>query len=197
MVKLLHLPKCRILVVLIVIVLQLFFSCDSVDKRNMRLSSRAQFETFYNKEVFFPDTLHFLDPQTGKSVASDDIYMRRPCIVSIIDADCDACIVKIADWKQFISTSGDIKIDDLFLILQTTNPAYFIDRYKNILDPDLNLLLDSGYFLIRTNKIPGEQHFRTFLLDRNNRIRLLGDPTKSLRLTNLYNETFKKIKNEN
>lgn len=197
MVKIGLLTRSYISGVFIVILSHLFCSCNSLDKRNERHSSRAQFESFYNKEISIPVELLFLNLQTDRDVESDDLFKKRPCIISIIDADCDVCVAKLADWKQFLSVSGDIKVEDLFLILQTANPKYFVDRYKSILNTDLNLILDSGYTLVRSNQIPGEQNFRTFLLDNNNRIKLLGDPTKSPRLTNLYNETFKKLKNEN
>lgn len=112
-------------------------------------------------------------------------------IVYVDSLECMSCMSgKMHDWDNFIqeinNTRKDVKILFLFspmkkeinnlttsLILQNLNFPVFIDA-KNI-------------FASTNKNIPKESIMHTFLIDKGNNVKLVGDPRRNKQIHDLFN----------
>lgn len=166
-------------------------SCNSPTNKEQENDRTRQFELFYGKEIRIPKTdLQFVSDSSVLAI-KESLLNKRPCIISIIEVDCGTCLLKLESWRELIKQSEWLGKDDLILILLTSNPTWSKKYYSVIMISELNLFIDSSYSIVKLNQIPGENRYRTFLLDENNRIVVLGEPFQNEKMLALYSRRFK------
>ena len=138
------------------ILLLLLFSCSE-----KKQSLPELLETWQGKVVSFPTNPVFT--RYGKDTVDFNIHPSPYTILFYVDSNsCVDCKLKLNEWKQFkqeVDSSGG-EVQYLFFI------------QKNELD--------------HLNQFPEDEQFHAFLLDRNFRVLVVGDPMRNLEIRNLY-----------
>ena len=140
-------------------------------------------------EIKFPDTVVFVK-DIFDTVQVD--YNKRLKIVTYNDsAGCLNCKLALSRWIDFIG-----HIDSL-----TSNEVVFINivniRKMSVLKDVVYgnrfhypLFIDAEDKFNKLNKLPDESQFRTFLLDENNKVILIGTPVSNSKIRDLYIRTI-------
>lgn len=160
----------------------LFFSCRPSSNRKIEQLVRA----WQGKTVVFPDQSVFT--KGGKDTVSFSLSDAKPKILVYVDtAGCMSCKLKLAEWKEFIyyvdSVTGK-QVQFVFYITPKDDKelGYMLKRDRF----DLPVCIDKTGKLNQLNHFPNEASFQTFFLDKDNRVKLIGNPIHNLAIKDLY-----------
>ncbi len=157
---------------------------DKKKEEILRIVGRWQ-----EKEVVFPDAPEALTFTRYATDTVDYAFREAPykVLVYVDSAGCTSCKLQLAKWKQFIR-----KTDSL---TGGTVPFLFVIHPKNLLEIrellrsnrfDRPVCIDSGDRLNQANRFPSVFSFQTFLLDKDNRVVVIGNPVHNLAIADLY-----------
>lgn len=160
----------------------LLSSCNQFSKKEL-IQLYNQWE---GKEIIFPNHSYFTiyAKDTIKHPLTDSDYK----IISYIDSiGCLSCKLKLTEWKSFIE---QLKLDS---VNGTSILMYFHPHNKR----EITYLLKKSHFnlpvcidekdsLNKLNKFPMFDEFRTFLLDKNNKVLAIGNPIHNPKIKELY-----------
>lgn len=114
-------------------------------------------------------------------------------IITHIYGSCGVCINNLNKWKNVLDTLKDFKNISLLFIVYTDN----IDYFKKLFYPEIKLnyplIIDTLNFFYKSNKLYNYEniHYQTFLVDKDNKIILVGNPAISQKVRDLYLKTIK------
>lgn len=138
------------------------------------------------KEIVFPEGLTF----TRYAADTVDYPFREApykLLVYVDSAGCASCKLQLVKWKQFIR-----QVDSL---TGSTVPFLFVIHPKDLAELrgllwrerfDRPVCIDTADRLNRQNRFPTAFRFQTFLLDKDNRVVLIGNPVHNLAIADLY-----------
>ena len=150
-------------------------------------SRRKEYEKFVDewmeKEIVFPDSMKL---DNGLFTTCPDTEFK---IISYFDSvGCTGCKLRLPYWNEFMSKTDSIvgqgKLS-LMIVVNTHN----LDGIKKLIKESgfvYNIFLDEDSLLYKINNFPEQPELRTFLLDRSNQVILIGNPTLSKSVENLY-----------
>ena len=138
------------------------------------------------KEVRFPE-----NPVFTRQL-SDTVDYRIPdaeykVLVYVDSIGCTSCKLQLPKWKELIayvdSVSGG-QVPFLFFFQSKDNKELrYILKRDNFRLP---VCVDSQNEFGKLNRFPSEQMFQTFLLDKDNRVKVIGNPIHNLSVKELY-----------
>ena len=159
-----------------------FFSCfESNEARLSRLVKKWQ-----NKEIIFPPKVTFT------RFVTDTINYQIPesdyKIIMYVDSiGCFSCKLQLAEWKKFIAHIDSISNSTIpfifFLQSKNNHELRYILKRNNF---SLPVCIDTEDRFNKLNNFPSEMDFQTFLVDRNNRVKVIGNPIHNLSVRDIY-----------
>ena len=175
---------------LYVIYLYLLSSCQNPAKDHIT----QLVEEWQGKEVRFPESPVFTRQ------LSDTVDYRIPeaeykVLVYVDSIRCTSCKLQLPKWKEFIayvdSVSGGQVPFLLFFQSKDNKELRYILKRDNFRLP---VCVDSQNEFGKLNRFPSEQMFQTFLLDKDNRVKVIGNPIHNLSVKELYLKEIAGIK---
>ncbi|MDR1091782.1 MAG: DUF1573 domain-containing protein [Prevotella sp.] len=162
--------------------LALLFGCKETGKERLtRLVSEWQ-----GKEIVFPDNLIF----TRYVVDTVDYQLPESdykVLVYVDSLGCTGCKLQLYKWKELIAytdsaTGGTVPFLFFFHAkdLKEINHLLKVDKF------DLPVCMDKDDRLNKLNKFPSDIMFQTFLLDKDNKVAVIGNPVHNLAIRDLY-----------
>ncbi len=136
--------------------------------------------------IYLPDTLYQI---CDDSYLTNTNYNNFLKITTFINADCGSCLEEIQIWEEFKKTIDTSKVD--FFVYLGTNDIYY---FKNVIAPKFHhiedLFLDINFVYLSKNNLENIGHYNTFLLDAQNKIVLVGNPSKNNEVKKLYQDVI-------
>lgn len=138
------------------------------------------------REVHFPD--HPVFTVQGRDTVDFSFVGSDYKIVSYVDSmGCVSCKLRLPDWKVFIAevdslTGGQVPFI-FFFHPKKISEMHYLMRRDEFTYP---ACLDTRDELNRLNNFPEDIAFQTFLLDKQNRVKVLGNPVLNPRVKELY-----------
>jgi hypothetical protein len=158
------------------------FGCKETNKERL-----AHLVTeWQGKEIVFPDnpvftryvvdTVDYQIPETAYKV-----------LVYVDSVGCTNCKLQLHKWKELIAytdsaTGGTVP----FLFFFHAKDYREINHLLKKDDFDLPVCLDKEDKLNKLNKFPSDITFQTFLLDKDNKVVVIGNPVHNLAVRDLY-----------
>jgi len=142
------------------------------------------------KEISFPTDLAFT------RYALDTIATKIPdtkykVLVYVDSLGCISCKLQLKQWKQFITYSDSISNGDVsFLFFFHPKDAEEMEHLLKLDRFDIPVCLDWEDKLNHLNKFPSDMNFQTFLLDRDNKVVLIGNPIYNFSIKDIYVNYF-------
>ena len=172
-------------VLLIIIILYYCTSCSNVDKEKIE----AEYNVWQGRKIEIPDSITFV-----KDIFDTVNINLTKCykVFSYNDSlGCLNCNLMLSRWNPFIKTidslsHGKIKFINVVGIKN-------IDMLKHIVYTNMfhyPLCIDRDDDICKTNNLSTDYKFRTFLLDENNRVVLIGNPVQNPKIKDLYIRTI-------
>lgn len=135
------------------------------------------------KELVFTDNLFADTPKDDQSF-QDILQQKSLKIVTIVNYDCGPCRESINKWKEYFNG----KNIPFILIVRGGDEEF----YNNIRSKESSsfryIYYDMNNMFELTNKIPQDIRLRTFLINRENKIRIIGNPLFNKYIAKLYDE---------
>ncbi|WP_273494992.1 hypothetical protein [Rikenella microfusus] len=109
---------------------------------------------------------------------------------------CDGCRLKdLLSWKYFMRQFDSIGTKDsvrFVFVFHPKDTAALIERLQ-LYDFDLPVWIDRQGSFEQANALPEEASFHVFLLDRDNRVVLVGSPVGNPKMWELYKSTIARL----
>lgn len=163
------------------------FACEDANDPN----AISQAKKLYGKKIEFPTQYFSLG--SGERIFSIDAELAKPLkIVTYLDKNsCSECALRILlRWEELLhEISGDLVG---FIPVVYPNDLSDLTDALQILQINFPLFYDVENIFLNMNKLEKTlARNRTFLLDSNNKIIVIGEPLASQKLWQVYKNTAK------
>ena len=169
-------------VILILFSFLFFFSCSNVKKKQVEILVNE----WNNKEICFPAHPVFTRQLT------DTVLYRIPksdykVVVFVDSVGCVSCKLQLSRWKEFmheVDSLSDGAVPFVFFFQsKDLRELRYILKCDGLSHP---VCIDTDDEFNRLNHFPGEMMFQTFLVDSENRVKVIGNPIHNLSVKDLY-----------
>jgi len=174
--------------ILFLLCLLFLLSCGNSNKKKA-----SDVQSFIGKTIRIPDDLicRSAGRDTTLSLNKDNPYRL---LVYFSTTSCSSCNMKsLLDWKQFMRLCDSVfpperlKFVYVFNIHQrATDMDYDLKSYKF----DVPVYYDKKGNFEKVNNLPTNNLFHTMLLDKDNRVLIVGSPFHSKKMVELYKNTI-------
>ena len=143
-------------------------------------------EEWTNREILLPEKPVFTRLATD-TVSYTIPPARHKIIVFVDSVGCISCKLQLPKWKTLIN--------ELDSLSDTTIPFLFFFQTKDVSelkyvfkrdDFSLPVCIDTEDKFYKLNRFPDNMMFQTFLVDADNRVRVIGNPIHNLSVKELY-----------
>ncbi|MDR0506064.1 MAG: DUF1573 domain-containing protein [Dysgonamonadaceae bacterium] len=175
--------------VLLIFVLLLCYSC----KENRRKKDAEQFiSEWFGKEILFQDNFQcsWVSIDTVPSVCSSLLNVEYKILLYIDSTGCTSCKLHLLEWKRLIEEVSIYNVNLSFLF-------FFHPQDKQVLQTLLKhdrftypVFIDQNNMIDRLNHFPSQPEFQCFLLDKDNKVLLIGNPVLNPKIWELYKQTI-------
>ncbi len=112
-------------------------------------------------------------------------------ILALINGECGVCMDELEKWKKYMNKVDILEVGFIFLIYYS---SYMDNNYLDSsgLQFDYPYFEDFGQKYIIENKFPREKQYQTFLLNKSNKVILIGNPIVNESISNLFLKTIEK-----
>ena len=164
------------------------FACSC--KNNSRQKEIAKIVTEWTgKEILFPENIPcYVSGKDTLSELCNQYFQKEFKILMYVDsAGCSSCRLKLFEWQQLIQEADSLfqgKIGFL-LFFQPKNEremAYLFTRDRF----DFPVFMDMKGTMNRLNRFPQAMEYQCFLLDKDNKVMMIGNPTLNPKIWELY-----------
>ena len=168
----------------------LFLSCQESRKEHINRLVKE----WKKKEIVFPKNPIFTI--LGNDTVDFKIKKSNYKVVVYVDSTgCVSCKLRLKEWKEFITYVDSVnggQVPFLFFFQSKDNKELrYILKRDNFRFP---VCVDSQNEFGKLNRFPSELMFQTFLLDKDNRVKVIGNPIHNLSVKELYLKEIAGIK---
>lgn len=172
-------------VLLYILLITAFFSCDNEQKEKEKQILQLVNE-WQGKQIVFPENAVFtryLTDTTNYQIPQSEYKV----LIYVDSIGCTSCKLQLHKWKELIEYTDSVTQNKVpFLFFFHPKDAKEI-RYLLKRDGfDRPICIDLDDRLNKLNKFPADMTFQTFLLDKNNKVAVLGNPVHNTAVKDLY-----------
>ena len=172
-------------ILFILILLPIFFSCKNEQKEKENRIAQLVNE-WQGKQIVFPENAVFtryLTDTTDYQIPQSEYKV----LIYVDSIGCTSCKLQLHKWKELIEYTNSVTQNKVpFLFFFHPKDAKEI-RYLLKRDGfDHPICIDLDDRLNKLNKFPADMTFQTFLLDKNNKVAVLGNPVHNTAVKDLY-----------
>lgn len=163
-----------------------FLNLSSCQENTQKKKITEIIKSWQGKEIIFPEGLIFT--KYGKDTIEYNIPVSDYKIMMYVDSiGCTSCKLQLYKWKELI-----VEIDSL---IDGTVPILFFFHPKDLREVSFLLRRDSINIPVcidkqdkinQINHFPSQQEFQCFLLDKQNKVIYVGNPTRNRQIKEMY-----------
>ena len=172
-------------------ILNLFISCQE----DMGTHIERLVQEWQGKEIRFPENLIFT--RYVNDTIEYYLLKSKNKIVTYVDSmGCISCKLQLPKWKEFIRlvdsvTNKTVPILFFFQPKDNDELRYYLQRDSF----SFPVCIDTQHRFNSLNHFPSEMMFQTFLLDKDNKVVVIGNPIHNLAVRDLYLKEIAGIEN--
>ena len=165
----------------------LLCSCGGREKRDLL----AIMEKWKEREIIFPENPVFT--VQGKDTVDFPIGDTYKIMCYVDTIGCVSCRLQLPKWKEFMATIDSLAMEDslnaapvqflFFFVPKKKIDVYYSLRTSKFTYP---VCIDEKDSLNRLNHFLSDERFQTFLLDKDNRVLVMGNPVHNPKIKELY-----------
>ena len=170
---------------LIILLLTIFLSaCQDKQKEIITLLVKE----WQGKQILFPENMvftRFASDTTNFVIPTSDYKV----LVFVDSIGCTSCKLQLSRWKEFIRYKDSISQKNIpFLFFFQFDDQWEIHSLLIRENFDKPICLDRSDSLNQLNHFPKDIRFQVFLLDKNNKVVVIGNPVHNPNVKELYLE---------
>lgn len=175
-------------IITIICLCLLITACNNKKRRLTKLVKEWQ-----GKEILFPE-----NPELklyGRDTLCPELFSREYKILNYIDTNgCTECRLKLFDWQMLKEEADSLNLDVSLVFVAWVHNYKQLEDIQKLNRFDTPILYDRTGQADSLNHFPAVPGFQTFLLDKDNRVVLIGSPLNNETLWNLYKKTIQSNK---
>ena len=166
----------------ILLLLSLLTACKENNKEKFALLVQE----WQGKEIVFPQDMAFT------RFVTEPVDYRIPdaeykVLVYVDSVGCTSCKLQLPKWKELIAhvdsaTNGNVPFIFIFQSKDDRELRYIL-KCDNF---DRPVCIDRNNRFNSSNRFPQDITFQTFLLDKDNKVKVIGNPVHNLAVRDLY-----------
>ena len=166
----------------ILLLLSLLTACKENNKEKFALLVQE----WQGKEIVFPQNMAFT------RFVTEPVDYRIPdaeykVLVYVDSVGCTSCKLQLLKWKELIAhvdsaTNGNVPFIFIFQSKDDRELRYIL-KCDNF---DRPVCIDRNNRFNSSNRFPQDITFQTFLLDKDNKVKVIGNPVHNLAVRDLY-----------
>ena len=166
--------------------ISLLLSLLTACKENNKEKFALLVQEWQGKEIVFPQDMAFT------RFVTEPVDYRIPdaeykVLVYVDSVGCTSCKLQLLKWKELIAhvdsaTNGNIPFIFVFQSKDDRELRYILKR-DNF---DRPVCIDRNNRFDELNQFPQDITFQTFLLDKDNKVKVIGNPVHNLAVRDLY-----------
>jgi hypothetical protein len=158
----------------------LFFTCCRENKQN--LDAIQIVKEWTGKTIKLPD----IEPLFVLNKDTVTTQSQQYRILLYVDSTgCTNCKTKLDIWKIYTEDLANV---DFLFYFYPKNRKEFLSLIRSVRFKNCHIYIDDTDKLNKLNHFPNDFLFQCFLLDRNNKVLAIGNPTENPRIWELYKE---------
>ena len=170
---------------LIILLLTIFLSaCQDKQKEIITLLVKE----WQGKQILFPENMvftRFASDTTNFVIPTSDYKV----LVFVDSIGCTSCKLQLSRWKEFVRYTDSISQKNIpFLFFFQFDDQWEIHSLLIRENFDKPICLDRSDSLNQLNHFPKDIRFQVFLLDKNNKVVVIGNPVHNPNVKELYLE---------
>lgn len=168
--------------ILIITFLSVLSACQDKNKQEITQIIKE----WQGKEIVFPENPTFT--QFGQDTVPYQIPESEYKLLLYVDSvGCTSCILQLHKWKSLIEevdsiSNGTVPVLFFFHPKDTREISYLLKRD----DITIPVCIDKEDRFNTMNNFPNNQSFQCFLLDKDNKVILIGNPVHNTRIKDMY-----------
>lgn len=178
-------------IVLVFMLSVILCSCGTNEYNKYTKDTKKEIIRLFDTKLVFPNDLLMVFQDSIRPFSQTELFYTPLKIVTIISGDCLNCVQSINDWSRITGEFENNTKVKVFVIVLSDSIEHFIDSYYSKVTIDYPLLIDQNFFMLVNNDLPERLELRTFLLNENNNIILVGNPLIGSTVETLYKNTIK------
>ncbi|MDR1225950.1 MAG: DUF1573 domain-containing protein [Prevotellaceae bacterium] len=179
----------------ILLLLMLCGLCSCQNHNNPKTVAQQLVAEWTGKQVLIPDKLQcsFGWKDTAMAACTDlwNSYYKVLLYVHLDSGSCSNCKVRFFEWKLLMEEADSLlsnKLSFIFLLSsKSKKDLRFLLRSSAMNYP---VFIDTNGEINRLNNFPSKTEYQCFLLDKNNKVLLVGNPTLNPKIWKLYKEVI-------
>ena len=168
------------------IVLLGLFSCKKDERRT---EAEKIVSEWVGKEIKFPSGYECRLLGKDTRLCADLLGREYKVLLYVDSMGCTSCKLRISEWKQRIAESDSLLSDRLgflfFFHPKDEKELQFLFKRDGF---DYPVFIDHTNQINTLNNFPDKQSYQCFLLDRTNKVVMIGNPAINPRIWELYKE---------
>lgn len=166
----------------IVLLFALFLiACSNSRKQNVI----TLLQDWEGREVRFPN--HPVFTVQGRDTVNFQIEDKCKIITYVDSTGCTSCKLKFSEWKELMNTIDSLRPDSVQFLFFFF-PKRGTEIYQSLLADRFKypVCIDEEDSLNKLNSFPSDMAFQTFLLDKDNKVKAIGNPVHNPKIKELY-----------
>jgi hypothetical protein len=164
------------------------FSC----KKNKKYAEAQQIvKEWTGKQILFPDdySCFIQGKDTAVSLCSGLLNREYKILLYVDSTGCSGCRLKLFQWQQLIAETDSLFEGRLSFLLffQPKNTKEMRVLFKRD-QFDYPVFIDTANTLEQLNHFPSQPEYQCFLLDKDNKVLMLGNPVLNPQIWELYKQ---------
>ena len=163
----------------------LLISCKK-DERSQAIE--RVIKEWVGKTVVFPE--NYDCKIMGRDTLAQDLFQKPYKILLYVDSmGCTNCKLQMPEWKKLIHEADSIAPNQIgFLFFFYPKSIRELDYMLKRDEFDYPVFVDESNEIDKKNQFPKGMSFQCFLLDKNNKVLVLGNPSINLQIWELYKQ---------
>ena len=164
----------------------ILFSCSYLESKE---DARTIVKKWLNQEITLLDSIN----TTSQDSLWQFMLKKEFKILTVRDTNiCTECILKLYDWGKLIREIDTISQNTSFLFVVHAKDYDIVNSWIKKNKFSYPIFYDYTNKMNILNKFPKNPQYQTFLLDKDNKILLIGSPIGNHHIWNLYKQIIRK-----
>jgi len=171
------------------------FSGSSCTKVKNWIEAEKVVNEWVGKEIKFPADVPccILGKDTVSTLCTDLFQKEYKVMLYVDSSGCSDCRLKLTEWKRVIGEADSLFHDRIGFVFffQPKNMREMTYLFRRD-EYDYPVFIDKNNTIDRLNHFPHEMKYQCFLLDKDNKVLVIGNPTLAPQVWALYKENISK-----
>lgn len=173
---------------LLVIFISSNYGCANYQAKKQIKSEISDAVTYWhNRDLIFPDSVEIIQNNQIISASKDNLIKSDKALLTFIDGGCQLCLFDMKRWNSIQNEFRKRNVKhSVYFVIGNIDSNYFLKTYYPEIDSTFHIILDNHKEFRKFNKISNNKLLQTFLIDKNKKVKFIGNPSIHNDLVNYY-----------